>query len=51
MKLIECDLFHGNGLWQFPVHAMSKIAFKKKIPYIISPHGMLEPWSLKQDFT
>jgi glycosyltransferase involved in cell wall biosynthesis len=48
MKLIECDLFHGNGLWQFPVHAMSKIALKKKIPYIISPHGMLDPWSLKQ---
>jgi glycosyltransferase involved in cell wall biosynthesis len=48
MKRIECDLFHGNGLWQFPVHAMSKVAFKRNIPYIISPHGMLEPWSLKQ---
>jgi glycosyltransferase involved in cell wall biosynthesis len=48
MKRIECDLFHGNGLWQFPVYAMSKVAFKRNIPYIISPHGMLEPWSLKQ---
>ncbi|MEO9570753.1 MAG: glycosyltransferase [Polaribacter sp.] len=48
MKRIECDLFHGNGLWQFPVHSMSKVAFKRNIPYIISPHGMLEPWSLKQ---
>lgn len=45
---IDCDVFHGNGLWQMPVHCMSKTALKRKIPYIISPHGMLEPWSLNQ---
>jgi glycosyltransferase involved in cell wall biosynthesis len=41
------DLLHGHGLWQMPVHKMSGSARKMKIPYIISPHGMLEPWSLK----
>ena len=45
---IDCDLFHGNGLWENPVHQMSKIAIKRNIPYLISVHGMLEPWSLKQ---
>lgn len=45
---LECNLYHGNGLWQVPVHQMSKIALKKKVPYIISTHGMLEPWSLTQ---
>lgn len=43
---IESDIFHGNGLWQFPVHCMAKVAQKTNVPYIISPHGMLEPWAL-----
>ena len=45
---VECDIFHGNGLWERPVHSMSKIAKKRNIPYVISIHGMLEPWSLEQ---
>lgn len=45
---LDANLFHGNGLWQFPVHYMAKNALKKNIPYIISTHGMLEPWSLGQ---
>lgn len=45
---LKCDVFHGNGLWEKPVHLMSKVAVKRKIPYIISIHGMLEPWSLSQ---
>lgn len=48
LKSIHCDILHGNGLWQYPTHAMSAIAQKRQIPYIISPHGMLEPWALKQ---
>jgi len=49
-KLLESNsnLFHGHGLWQLPVHQMSKIARKLKNPYIITPRGMLEPWSLTQ---
>jgi glycosyltransferase involved in cell wall biosynthesis len=27
---------------------MAKIARKQKVPYVISPRGMLEPWSLQQ---
>lgn len=42
----EIDLFHGNGLWQLPVHKMSIAARLANKPYIISPHGMLEPWAL-----
>ncbi|MCF8274256.1 MAG: glycosyltransferase [Flavobacteriaceae bacterium] len=45
---VYSDIFHGNGLWQYPVHAMSKIALKKDKPFIISTHGMLEPWALQQ---
>lgn len=43
---LKPDLLHGNGLWGYPVHGMASFAKKLKIPYIISPHGMLEPWAL-----
>ena len=48
INLSKTDLFHGNGLWQAPVHFMCFFAFRKKIPYIISPHGTLDDWSLSQ---
>ena len=49
-KLLKSNsnLYHGHGLWQLPVNQMSRIARKKNIPYIITPRGMLEPWSLTQ---
>ncbi len=39
----DYDLYHGHGLWQYPVHAMANSAYKKGKPYIISPRGMLYP--------
>ena len=44
----NAEIFHGHGLWQMPVYQMAKIAQNKNIPYIITPRGMLEPWSLTQ---
>jgi glycosyltransferase involved in cell wall biosynthesis len=41
-------LMHGHGLWQMPVHQMAKYAQKHHVPFIITPRGMLEPWSLSQ---
>jgi glycosyltransferase involved in cell wall biosynthesis len=48
LKISKPNLLHGHGLWQMPVHQMAKMARKNKIPYIITPRGMLEPWSLEQ---
>lgn len=48
LKYSATDIFHGHGLWQLPVHQMSKIARNLKKPYIITPRGMLESWSLTQ---
>lgn len=44
---LDTSIFHGNGMWEYPVHAMSAVARERKIPYILSPHGMLEPWVLQ----
>ncbi len=44
----EADIVHLHTVWEFPVyygHAMS-LRFDK--PYVISPHGMLDRWSLEQ---
>lgn len=41
-------ILHGHGMWDLPIHQMSLLARKQKIPYILTPHGMLEPWALTQ---
>lgn len=48
LRSVQTDLFHGHGIWQQPVHQMAIIAREKKLPYIVSVRGMLEPWSLTQ---
>jgi glycosyltransferase involved in cell wall biosynthesis len=40
------DIIHMHGLWMYPNWAAGKVARKSTIPYIMSPHGMLEPWGL-----
>lgn len=42
------DLIQMQSIWDFPYHRLAKIAQKHHIPYIITPRGMLEPWSLNQ---
>lgn len=40
------DLIHMHGLWMYPNWAAGNVARKSSIPYIMSPHGMLEPWGI-----
>jgi glycosyltransferase involved in cell wall biosynthesis len=42
----KCQILHNNGLWLPINHASCSFARQHKIPLIISPHGMLEPWAL-----
>ncbi|OOV18769.1 glycosyltransferase [Flavobacterium sp. LM4] len=48
LRSVQTDLFHGHGIWQQPVHQMARIARERKLPYVVSVRGMLEPWSLTQ---
>ena len=41
------DLMHVHGLWSFPSLAVPKIGMTTGAPWIISPHGMLDPWALQ----
>jgi poly(glycerol-phosphate) alpha-glucosyltransferase len=41
------DLCHTHGLWLYASLAVKQYSQKKRQPYLISPHGMLDPWALK----
>lgn len=42
------DIIHLQNLWDPFLHKVAIIARKYKIPYIMTPRGTLEPWSLSQ---
>ena len=44
----QFSVVHVNGLWKWGLHRIAAMCRKAGVRYVISPHGMLEPWSLKQ---
>ena len=40
----ELDCLHLHGIWMYPSRAGAVWARKTGRPYLISPHGMLDPW-------
>jgi glycosyltransferase involved in cell wall biosynthesis len=37
-----------HGLWQYHALAAARAARRAKVPVLIFPHGMLDPWALRQ---
>lgn len=44
---LKPDLAHVHGLWQFGSLATLVWHRKTHRPYLVSPHGMLDPWALR----
>lgn len=42
------DVIHVHGLWSPLAHYACRFAREQRLPYVIAPRGMLEPWALKQ---
>ena len=40
------DIIHDNGLWLPCNFAVAAAARRRRVPYVVSPHGMLAPWAL-----
>lgn len=40
----ELDILHLHGIWMYPSRAGLQWARDSGRPYLISPHGMLDPW-------
>jgi len=43
----EPDLSHSHGIWVYPSIATNTYSTRKHRPYIISAHGMLDPWAIR----
>jgi|ERR1700730_256291 len=41
------DLVHIHGLWTVPSTAAAMLSRARKVPYVITPHGMLDRWCLR----
>jgi poly(glycerol-phosphate) alpha-glucosyltransferase len=44
----DLDCLHLNGIWMYPSRAATRWAQRTGRPYIVSPHGMLDPWILSR---
>lgn len=44
----HAKIFHLHGVWDLPLLTASRVARKVGRSYAVTPHGMLDPWSLKQ---
>ena len=42
----EPDVAHVHGIWTYAGVAAARCARQRGTPYILSPHGMLDPWAL-----
>ncbi len=43
-------VIHVNGLWTPFLHKIVRLAIKNSLPFVISPHGTLEPWALAHKY-
>jgi len=44
----EHDVVHIHGIWQFPDWAAAAAARRAGVPYVITPHGSLQPARLRK---
>ena len=38
------DVVIVNGIWQYPSLAVWRACRRRTVPYVVFPHGMLDPW-------
>ena len=45
------DIYHAQGVWQWPTYALASVAKEKNKPYLITPRGMLYPQDIAKNST
>ncbi len=48
LALGKYDIYHAQGVWLWNTYALASAARKCRIPYIITPRGMLYPQDIKK---
>lgn len=46
--ITEFDLIHIHEMWHYSQYIATKKALKHKIPYLVSPHGELDDWRIRE---
>lgn len=44
----DADIIHAHGAWSSSTVAAAREARRARTPYVICPHGMLDPWCMAQ---
>src|SRR5688572_12894216 len=44
----RAEVVHVHALWEEIQHQAARVARRAGVPYLVTPHGMLDPWSLSQ---
>jgi len=50
-QLGEVDLVHSHGLRSLPSYMARRLARRRGVPHMVSPHGQLDPWILRNHVT
>ena len=45
-EIEEAAVVHVHGLWLWSNHLSLKVAVKRGVPVVVSPHGMLDTWDI-----
>jgi len=46
-RVRNCDIVHIHGIWSFPGTWGAFAARRAKVPYVVSPQGMLNDWAMR----
>lgn len=47
----DVDIYHAQGVWQYPTYALASVARSLHKPYLITPRGMLYPQDIAKSNT
>ena len=47
-ELLSADVLHLHGMWMPFNDQVARLARKLGVPYVVSPHGMLDDWCMAQ---
>jgi glycosyltransferase involved in cell wall biosynthesis len=40
------DVVHVHAMWEQIQHEACRSAFARRVPFVVTPHGMLDPWNM-----
>jgi len=46
LQELNASIAHTHGMWTYPSRTVSEWSSRTGRPYVLSPHGMLDPWAL-----